>query len=288
MKWARFLLPPLLVMALIATSLFVGLSRPGASKSLTLKLLSSETVRTDLASSLIDQLVDSDNLLLKALLTSNRDKAEQTIAASLATEQEKQEISDAVESLTNALFTGQSSVQLDPTPIYRPIYDALDAIFPALKLGETNLQDIEPVTLGSDTPLPNLRWVRTLLAASLILWPLLLLLAFLYVRHNGRNGRRTLALQTLVVAGISAVLTFGAPMLARAAGSDPLQQVLIGAAIGQLGLAALWISLLLVVLSTVVLLTNRQTNFQSAKFESAKSESVGEGVLPSQGSTQSE
>lgn len=273
-KFVRFVFAPLLVLALVLTSLYVGLARPGAGKALTLKLLSSEQVRADMATSLVDQLVDSDDLLLKALLLNNRDKAESTIAQSLATEQEQREISDAVETLINALFTGKKTVEVDPTPIYRPIYDALDAIFPTLKLGETGMKDIEPITLGSDSPLPDLAWLRSMLTASLALWPLLFLLGYLYIRRYGRRGAVTLSVQTAVVGSVAILVTLIAPVLLKSLASDPLLQTVTGTAISQLGFAALLISLILTIAAIVTLLLARRLARKS--------------VVASQSTTQSE
>lgn len=257
MKAARFFFAPLLLLALVCTSLYVGLARPGAGKAFAQEVVTSKEVRDDAASALVDQLADSDNVLLTALLSSNRTKAEAAISRSLSEPLEQQQIGDAVEALVSAIFTGKPSVEIDSTPIYRPIYQALDAIFPALDLSKT-LSDLDPIVIGKDSPLPDLSLLRLLLMLGLLLWPIWLLLVGIYVRRNGRDGWRLVAIHTLVIAGVSTLLTFAAPALLQAAVSEPIQKLLVGAIMGKLTFSALWISLALVIASTVTLLLTRE------------------------------
>lgn len=254
MKALKFLLAPLLLLAIITTSLYVGIARPGAVGSMTAKFISKESVRQELARQLVDQLVKSDNTMVKALLTTDRPKAEAAIAKSLSEEQEQRDISAAAERISTALFTGKSEVTLDPKPIYRPIYQGIDAVFPILKLEESQLGNLDPIEIGKDQPLPNLGPVRTGLMLLLLLWPLWLALAFLY----GRRKPRTVAIQTLVVAGASLLFTLIIPVIFSAVVSNPLQRTLIGVVLTHLASAAMWISLILVIASTAVLLLIRK------------------------------
>lgn len=257
MKFARFAIAPVLLLALIATSLYLGLARPGAGQALASQVIASDEVRIGVARTLVDQLVSTDNSLLTALLTSDRAKAESAIARSLSDPLEQQQIATAIETLRLAAFTGKASVEIDSTPIYRPIYQGLDAVFPALNLTE-NLDDLDPIVIGKDSPLPNLRVLSTLLMAGLLFWPLWILLSFLYIRRNQREGWRLVAIQTLVISGLSTLVTFFVPMLLQGVVTDPIRKVLVRIAMSQLTFAALWISLALVIASTITLLLTRE------------------------------
>lgn len=257
MKAVRFFLAPLLLLSLIATSLYLGLARPGAGRALASEVMTSEVVRQDLASALLDQLESSDNTLLTALISTDRPKAEAAVAQSLNDPLEQQQIGDAVETLVSAMFSGKSSVEIDSTPIYRPIYQGLDAVFPALKLSNS-LDDLDPIVVGAENPLPDLRVIRTLLLFGLLLWPIWLLLVALYIRRHRRAGWRLVAIHTLVIAGVSTVMTFAAPIALQALVSDPIQKVLVATLTGQLTFAALWLSLVLVIAATVTLLLTRE------------------------------
>lgn len=258
MKLVRFLLAPLLLVALVTSSLYIGVARPGATSALTHKLLQNEPVRDDLARALMDQLIKSDQGLLSGLLLSNRPKAEASISKSLGEPQEQKEIADAAEQFVGAIFSGAPSVSVDPKPIYRPIYKALDEIFPGLNLSQTNLNDLDPIVVGDEEPLMNLHNVRLLLAWSLLLWPIWLVLGWLYVRRSGRRALRSVALQTLIVSAISILVTLLAPILFAQLATSALGQVIARVATAQLASGALLASLVLAAASAAVLLLTRE------------------------------
>lgn len=254
MKALKFILSPLLLLAIIFASLYYGIARPGAVSSATSRFMSEEAVQKQLATKLVDQLVESDNILVKALLTADRPKAEAAITRSLSNADEQRDIAKAAEAVSAAMFAGKPSIELDAKPIYRPIYRGIDAVFPALKLEQTQLQNLEPIKIGTEQPLPDLGPIRTGLTFLLFLWPLWIGLAIYF----GRRKPRTLAIQTLVVSALSLVIVLIVPAAISAIVADPLQHALVYVVLSNLVTAALWISLLLVIISTAALLLIRK------------------------------
>ena len=254
----KVLMAPLLVIALLGTAVFLGLTRPGAISHAMDSVVSQSAGREALARAFVDVMVDEEAAIIGVLISKNRDEVEAIVAEVLGQPQQREQLGAAAQEWIDAMLRGDAIVEIDPRPLFRPIYTAVDQLLPLLNLGEEQLADLEPLVLGADDPLPDLRLVRNLTWAAMATWLLWLLLGYALLRRTSRRAWHTIGVQLLSVGMGMALVVFAAPRLISRLADDAQMRELTDTLLSSLSQPGLLLGGLAAISGTLILVMSRR------------------------------
>jgi hypothetical protein len=253
----RVLLAPLLVLALVSSTFYLGLIRPGAAEGLITSITANDTIRAEVASAFVDVIIEDEAGVIGALIRNNRQQVEAVVAETFADPAQREQLGRVAQQWLDAMLAGEVIVTLDPRPLYRPIYAAIGELLPILNFTEKDLAELDPVVLGADEPLPDLRVIRTIALVGTALWLLWLLLAAVLLRRVGRPALRTLGWQLTTIGMIGLVIVLALPRLLGSMAGDATAQVLARTVLLEITSVGVWLSLLVAVVGVAALVRSR-------------------------------
>lgn len=268
----KVLLAPLLVLALFSSTVYVGMLRPGATKHLVATITETDAVRAQVARAFVDVIIEDEPGLIGALITTNREQVDAIVAETFADPKQREQLGIAAQKWVDAMLNGEPVVSLDPRPLYRPIYAALQDLLPLLDFTEKDLNALDPIILGVDEPLPDLRVVRNIAIVGTALWLLWLLLAAILIRRVGRRGWKTVGIQMSTIGAVALAIVIAAPRLLASMAGDATAQALARTALVEITSVGLWLTLVVTVVGAAAWVYGNRSD-------------SGEGVLTSEGTT---
>lgn len=239
----KVLLAPLLILVLISTTIYVGLLRGGAVDNVVVNVTENEVIRADLARAFVDVIIEGDSGLIGALIRKNREQVDQVVAQTFAKPAQREQLGQAAQQWVDAMLNGDAVVTLDPKPLYRPIYAAIEELLPILNFSEADLDALEPVVLGADEPLPDLRVLRTAALGGMSLFALWLLLALALYRRTKARALRTLGLQAGTIGLFGLIIVVTLPRVLAMLAGDATAQALTRTLLVEIASVGVWLML---------------------------------------------
>lgn len=271
----KVLMAPLLVLALFGSTLYFGLLRPGAVDHIVMNLTDNDTVRTQLAGSFVDTIINDESDVIAVLIKKNKEVVVSVVAEVLAGEEQRKELAATAQQFMNGLLAGQTTVTVDVRPVFRPLYAGIQEILPSLDSQE--IEDLEPMVLGEDEPLPDLGILRTIALTLTFAWVLWLLVVGILFRRVGKRAWHTVGWHALTIGVMSVLVVVAVPRVISSLISDATGKALAQTMLTSVSAAGLWLGLVLAIAGVVLVVRSRRT--QSPLRES---------VLASEGATNSQ
>lgn len=272
----KILLAPILVLAMIGSTVYLGVIRGGAMTVIVNGMTADESVRATMASAFVDTLVEDETGVIGILIDRNREQVEQTVADTLAQPEQRQQLAQSAQQWIDAMLAGDRVVEVDSRPLFRPIYRAVGELLPILQFTEKDIAELDPIVLGADEPLPDLRPVRNAAGVGLLLWLVWLALAAALLRRGGRRAAGSIAWQMLSIGTVGLLIILSVPRLLASLAGEASSQALVRTVLTSLTAPGAWMASVLIISGLGLLFYRRGR-------PDAGDDVSGEGVLPGEG-----
>jgi len=206
---------PLLLLALLVTSANLIVSNLNHVGDLAATIVKEVSARPMTVNSLIDEFIKSADADAAKEIKKNRARIERTVVSLGSSSEFRELISSTLNQISQAALNGESSVNIDFTPIAALIADKVNEAAKSRVISKKILSDIKPTSIDLSKQSTTIRKVKNLLHQALFIWVLWLALLIGLFLLIGRRILRTFGAHLISIGIVGLALRFLTPVLAQ-------------------------------------------------------------------------
>lgn len=206
---------PLLLIALLVTSANLVVSNLNHVGDLAATIVKEVSARPMTVNSLIDEFIKSADADVAKEIKKNRARIERTIVSLGSSSEFRELISSTLNQISQAALNGESSVNIDFTPVAALIAEKVNEAAKSRVISKKILSDIKPTSIDLSNQSTTVRKVKNLLHQALFIWALWLALLVGLFLLIGRRTLRTFGAHLISIGIVGLALRFLAPVLAQ-------------------------------------------------------------------------